>query len=197
MGVQYLVATSALDAWPRQPRTEPTPPRHPAPRITTPLVLQVLHDEPALHSDSFAKEAVIGSADQRNINWATVGLEGDRHCTDGVSWLIHGSEGGTQAAIETGALLERARAGSRQTGWIDPRDGLLERKIRAPASAVVLVRVDLGGTQRDFSRPGIGAIDPADRRVAGTSAVDHQSKNIPLWWAHRHRASKADVQTWD
>ena len=55
-GILTLVATSALAAWPRQPGIEPTPRdterlaqprRRPAP--------SVLHDEPALHSDSFAK----------------------------------------------------------------------------------------------------------------------------------------------
>src|SRR5512139_4106448 len=119
----------------------------------------------------------VGSSDQRNTNWDTVGLEGDRHGTDGAFGLIRGPESGTLAAMEARAIIERDRSGPRQTRRINSWGGVLERRIHSAPSAAVAVGADLGGTRRDFSRPGHGVLDSADRRSAWASAVDHQSGN--------------------
>jgi transposase len=59
------------------------------------------------------KKAAAGSGDQRNTIWDTVELEGDRHGTYGASGLVCGPESGPVAAMETGAVVERDRPGTR------------------------------------------------------------------------------------
>mgnify|MGYP003336165102 FL=1 len=128
------------------------------------------------------KKAAVGSSDQRNTDWDTVGLEGDRHGTDGASGLIRGSESGTLAAMETGAIVERDWSGPRQTRGINSWGGVLERGIHASHSAAIPMGPDLSGTRRNFSRPGNGGLDPTDCGHARSSAVDHQSGNPSAWW---------------
>ena len=45
------------------------------------------------------KKATVGSSDQRNTDWDTVELEGDRHGTHGASGPVCGSESGALAAM--------------------------------------------------------------------------------------------------
>jgi hypothetical protein len=59
------------------------------------------------------KIALAGSSDQCNTLWDTVELEGDRDGTYGASGLVCGPESGPVAAMETGAVFERDRPGTR------------------------------------------------------------------------------------
>jgi len=77
------------------------------------------------------KKAAVGSGDQRNTNWGTVELEGDRHGTHGASGLVCGPESGPVAAMETGAIVERDRPGTRQARRIDSWRGVLERRVHS------------------------------------------------------------------
>lgn len=92
------------------------------------------------------KKAAVGSSDQRNTNWDTVGLEGDRYGTDGASGLIRGPESGTLAAMEAGTIVERDWSGPRQARRLNSWGGVLERRVHSSPSAAVAVGADLGGT---------------------------------------------------
>jgi transposase len=59
------------------------------------------------------KKTAVGSSDQCNTLWGTVEWEGDRHGTYGASGLVCGPESGPVAAMETGAIVERDRPGTR------------------------------------------------------------------------------------
>jgi transposase len=77
------------------------------------------------------KKATVSSGDQRNTNWGTVELEGDRDGTHGASGLVCGPESGPVAAMETGAIVERDRPGTRQARGIDSWRGVLERRVHS------------------------------------------------------------------
>ena len=85
----------------------------------------------------FLKKAAVGSGDQRNTIWGTVGLEGDRHGTHGASGLICGPESGPVASVETGAVVERDRPGTRQARWIDSWRVDIERRVYSSRSEAV------------------------------------------------------------
>ena len=120
------------------------------------------------------KKATVGSTDQRNTNWDTVELEGDRDGTQGTSGLVCGPESGTLAAMETGAVVERDRSGTRQARRIDSWRAVLERRIHSSCSHTIALGTDTGGTRGDFAWSGHGAFDPADRDHARSSTLDRQ-----------------------
>lgn len=85
--------------------------------------------------------------------------------------------------METRTVVKRDWSRDRQTCRIHSWGGVLERRIHPSPSAAVPMGADLGGTRRNFSRPGHGALDPAACRQAWSSAIDHQSGNPPPWGA--------------
>ena len=129
------------------------------------------------------KKAIVGSSDQCNTIWGKVALEGDRDGIYGTSGLVRGPESGSVAAVETGAVIERDRPGTRQTRRIDSWRGVIERGIHSSCSEAVALGADIGGTRRDFSWHGDGVFDPADRGQARSNAVDRQPGNQPPWWS--------------
>ena len=65
------------------------------------------------------KKVAVGSSDQCNTLWGTVEWEGDRDGTYGASRLVCGPESRAVATVETGAVVERDRSGTRQARRID------------------------------------------------------------------------------
>ena len=128
------------------------------------------------------KKAAVGSGDQRNTIWSKVELEGDRDGTHGTSGLVCCPESGTVASVETWAVVERDRAGTRQARRIDSWRGVIERWVHSYRSQAIALGADAGGTRRDFAWHGDGSFYPADRRQARASAVDRQPGNPPPWW---------------
>jgi transposase len=128
------------------------------------------------------KKAAVGSSDQRNTIWGTVELEGDRDGIYGTSGLVRGPESGSVAAVETRAVIERDRPGTRQTRGLDSWRGILERRIHSSRSEPVALGADIGRARRNFAWHGNGFFNPADRGPARSSAVDHQPGNPPPWW---------------
>ncbi len=128
------------------------------------------------------KKAAVGSSDQRNTIWGTVELEGDRDGIYGTSGLVRGPESGSVAAVETRAVIERDRPGTRQTRGLDSWRGILERRIHSSRSEPVALGADSGRARRNFAWHGNGFFNPADRGPARSSAVDHQPGNPPPWW---------------
>src|SRR3954468_3951511 len=82
--------------------------------------------------DFLAKNAAAGSADQRNTISSAVELEGDRHGTYGTSGLVRSPEGGTLAAMETGAVVEGDWSGTWQARRIDSWRTIIKRGVIPP-----------------------------------------------------------------
>jgi hypothetical protein len=132
---------------------------------------------------TFFKFDAVGSGDQRNTIWGMVELEGDRDGTHGTSRLVCGPESRPVASVETWAVVERDRPGTRQARWIDSWRGVIEWGIHSSRSEAVALGADAGGARRDFAWHGDGSLYPADRRHARSSAVDRQPGNHPPWWS--------------
>jgi len=120
------------------------------------------------------KKAAVGSGDQRNTLWGTVEWEGDRHGTHGASGLVCGPESGPVASVETGAVVERDRSGTRQARRINSWRAVLERGVHSSRSQAVALGTDAGGARRNFAWHGDGFFNPTDRGHARSSAVDRQ-----------------------
>ena len=120
------------------------------------------------------KKAAVGSTDQCNTLWGTVEWEGDRDGTCGASGLVCGPESGPVAAVETGAVVERDRPGTRQACRIDSWRTVLEWRIYSSCSQAIALGADTGGTRGDFAWSGHGTFDPADRDQARSSTLDRQ-----------------------
>jgi hypothetical protein len=128
----------------------------------------------AYRNDQFTKQVMVGSGDQRNTLWGTVELEGDRHGTHGASGLVCGPERGPVASVETGAVVERDRSGTRQARRINSWRAVLERGVHSSRSQAVALGTDAGGARRNFAWHGDGFFNPADCCHARSSAVDRQ-----------------------
>ncbi len=129
------------------------------------------------------KNAVVGSTDQCNTLWGMVAVEGDRDGTYGASGLVCGPESGPVAAMETGAVVERDRSGTRQACRIDSWRGVIERGVIPPVrtrSRWALTLADREEISRGIASDGF--FNPTDRRHARASAVDRQPRNPPPWW---------------
>ena len=61
---------------------------------------------------------------------------------------VCGPEHGTVASMETGAVVERDRPGTRQTCWIDSWCGVIERRVHSCRSQEVALGVALWPASR-------------------------------------------------
>ena len=96
--------------------------------------------------------------------------------------MERGPESGPVAAMETGAVVERDRSGTRQACRIDSWRGVIERGGHSSRSHAVALGTDAGRSRRNFAWDSDGFFNPTDRRHARASAVDRQPRNPPPWW---------------
>ncbi len=120
------------------------------------------------------KKAVVGSSDQCNTLWDIVELEGDRDGTYGASGLVCGPESGPVAAMETGAVVERDRPGTRQARRIDSWCGVIEWRGHSRRPQAGALGADARGARRDFAGHGGGSLHPGDCRHAWSRAINGQ-----------------------
>ena len=120
----------------------------------------------------------VGSSDQCNTLWGTVEWEGDRDGTCGASGLVCGPESRPMAAVETGAVVERDRPGTRQARRIDSWRTVLEWRIHSSCTQAIALGADTGGTRGDFAWLGHGALDPAAGGVGAVHRLGQQRQRF-------------------
>ena len=144
------------------------------------------------------KKTAVGSTGHSNTIWSTINAEEDLYGANGASGFVCRPESRPVAAMEAGTVIERNRPCARQARRVNSRRRVGERGIHSCRPTTVALGPDVGGARRDFAGHGEEALNPADRHLARSCALDSQSGNQTPWWAlwvsrHRRRCAGLDA----
>lgn len=112
--------------------------------------------------------------------------------------MERGPESGPVAAMETGAVVERDRSGTRQACRIDSWRGVIERGGHSSRSHAVALGTDAGRSRRNFAWDSERRVLQSDRSPprSGERRRPSAEKSAAMVGPHTYRAAEADVQAW-